>query len=41
MFLSLEPIQTNFPLPAGSSQHPKLSQPFGVSGPQKERQVGS
>lgn len=36
---SADPIHTNLPLPAGSSQQPKLSQPFGVSGPQYEEHV--
>jgi hypothetical protein len=31
---SSEPSQTNLPVPAGSSQQPKQSHPFGVSGPQ-------
>lgn len=36
---SSEPSHTRLPLPAGSSQHPKQSQPFGVSGPQYEPHV--
>ena len=33
-FFALEPIQTNVPLSAGSSQQPKQSHPFGVMGKQ-------
>ena len=34
------PIQTKLPLRAGSSQQPKQSQPFGVSGAQASTQAG-
>ncbi len=36
---SSDPSHTKLALPAGSSQHPKQSQPFGVSGPQNAWQV--
>lgn len=36
---TVEPSHTYWPVPAGSSQQPKQSQPFGVSGPQKFMQV--
>jgi hypothetical protein len=36
-----EPSQTKAPLPAGSSQHPKQSQPFGTSGPQVSEHIGA
>jgi hypothetical protein len=36
---SSDPIHTYEPLPAGSSQHPKQSQPFGVSAPPVSWQV--
>jgi hypothetical protein len=35
---SSEPSQANWPLPAGSSQQPKQSQPLGVAGPQNDMQ---
>ena len=39
VFCCADPIQTNFPLSAGSSQQPKQSQPFGVIGRQKFKQA--
>jgi hypothetical protein len=39
VFCSVDPSQTNFPLSAGSSQQPKQSQPFGVSGKQLLKQA--
>jgi len=40
VFCALEPIHTNLPLSAGSSQQPKQSQPLGVMGKQKLKQAG-
>jgi hypothetical protein len=36
-----EPSQTNLPVRGGSSQQPKQSQPFGVSGTQKSLHAAS
>jgi hypothetical protein len=38
-FCAEEPIHTNLPLAAGSSQQPKQSQPLGVMGKQVSRQA--
>ncbi len=37
----VEPMKTWMPLPAGNSQQPKQSQPFGVSGPQVSTHASS